>query len=68
MMLMTIDPTNRSLKALMKRHALSVRDVAALVDVSEQTVKSWRVKNDSVAYRHKPKRTLELMKLKLPKS
>ncbi len=66
-MLMPIDPANLSLKVLMKRHSLSVKDVATLMDVSEQTVKSWRVKNDSVAYRYMPKRTLELMKLKLPK-
>ena len=67
-MLMPIDSTNCSLKVLMKRHALSVRDVAALVDVSEQTIKQWRVKEGSIVYRHMPERTLELMKLKLPKS
>lgn len=53
------------LRTLMRRHGLSVADVAALLGVSRHTVVSWLRPATSKARRRMPAPTQELLALKL---
>lgn len=56
---------NRRLVALMKKHRLTVREVAELLYVSPVTVQHWRASEGAVGYRNMPKGYLELLQIKL---
>jgi transcriptional regulator with XRE-family HTH domain len=53
------------LRAIMRRHGLSVADVAALLCVSRHTVQSWLRPATSKAHRRMPAPMMELLLLKL---
>ena len=50
---------------LMRKHELSLREVAELLYVTERTVKSWRAPDDTENYRNMPKAYVELLEIKL---
>lgn len=54
------------LRALVSRHQLTQRDVAALGGVSLKTVESWLAAPESANHRTMPERALLLIKLSLP--
>jgi hypothetical protein len=56
---------NKRLVELMREHQLSLKQVAELLYVAEQTVKSWRAPDDAIHYRNTPKAYIELLEIKL---
>ncbi len=56
---------NERLMELMRKHGLSLREVAELLYVTERTVKSWRAPDDTENYRNMPKAYVELLEIKL---
>ena len=50
---------------LMRKHGLSLREVAELLYVTERTVKSWLDPDDTENYRNMPKAYVELLEIKL---
>ena len=49
----------------MRKHGLTLREVAELLYVTERTVKSWRAPDDTENYRNMPKAYVELLEIKL---
>ena len=56
---------NERLMELMRKHGLSLREVAELLYVTERTVKSWRAVDGASNYRNIPKAYIELLEIKL---
>ena len=56
---------NERLIELMGQHGLTIKEVAELLYVAEQTVKSWRAEDGAVHYRNIPKAYVELLEIKL---
>jgi len=54
---------NRGLRQLMRRHRLTIKEVADRLHVSQGTVKSWRRREGSSGYRNMPQAYLDLLKI-----
>ncbi len=57
--------TNKRLIRLMKKHSLSLQAVAELLYVTVDSVKGWRVREDSTRWTAMPRNLLELLEIKL---
>ena len=57
--------TNEALKRLMTSYGLSIKDVTERLEVTIDTVKSWRVSRESSRYRKMPGMALKLLKMQL---
>ena len=53
---------NRGLRQLMRRHRLTIKEVADRLHVSQGTVKSWRRREGLSGYRNMPQAHLDLLK------
>lgn len=56
---------NERLIEIMREHGLTIKEVAELLYVHEQTVKSWRAEDGADHYRNIPKAYTELLEIKL---
>ena len=57
--------TNQKLIKLMTKHGLTLQQVADLLYVSVDTVKAWRVREDTTRHNPMPKAFFELLQIKL---
>ena len=57
--------TNQKLIKLMSKHGLTLQEVADLLYVSLDAVKSWRVRESTTRHNPMPKAFLELLQIKL---